>query len=98
MGTIPDADIYKSSLDHARQLSTLRFAILTVFMTVSGALFVAYFSQNIPYPLISVAVAGLWLAVVFLGCEIALSFTMARQNSVAKEMLGEARQNIFRHR
>ena len=98
MGTVTDADVYKAALDHARQLSTLRFAILTVFMTASGALFGAYFAKDSTFPAIPIIFAGFWLAVVFLACEIALSFTMARQNKVAQEKALGLHPNAFRHR
>lgn len=95
---VSDSDIFKASLDHARQLSALRFAILTVFMTANAALFNAYFTTSINYPPTLVAFAGFWLAIVFLGCEIALSFTMAAENSVAREKAGAHHRNAFRHR
>jgi hypothetical protein len=99
MATVTEIDIYKAALDHSRQLSTLRFAILTVFMTVNGALFTAYYSTTVRYPLGLIAFAGFWLALVFLTCELALSFTMAMQNAVAREQVDETlRQKVFRHR
>ncbi len=98
MSTVTDSDVYKAALDHSRQLSALRFAILTVFMTATGALFNAYFTPTVHYPLRVVSFAGFWLAIVFLVCEIVLSFTMAKQNSVAEAKAGEKYKDAFLHR
>lgn len=104
--SIKPVDLYKSALDHARQLSTLRFAILTVFITSNAALFSAYYttvsstSSAMKYPSLPICVAGCWLAVVFLICEISLSFTMACQNNVAKKIIQNNPFNelLFKHR
>lgn len=98
MSNVTDVDVFKAALDHARQLSALRFAILTVFMTAMGALGAAYFSTLVHYPSRAVAIAGTWLSVVFLGCEISLSFTMAKQHAVAMTMAGTAYKDHFRRR
>ena len=64
-------------------------------MTASAVLFRAYFSPE--YSDAPVQYAGLWLSFVFLVCEIVLSYTMARQHKVAREIAGEDRK-IFQHR
>lgn len=93
-----DADIYKESLQSARQLSTLRFAILTVFMTATGALLGAYYSQGNIYPRGPVALGGLWLSVVFLAIELVLSFNMACLNAAAKKRIQSGQEDSFAHR
>jgi hypothetical protein len=101
MGSVTDIDIFKAALDHVRQLSTLRFAILTVFMTATGALFSAYFlslpdNHSVHYPLAGVALAGLWLSITFAVFEINLSFTMACQHNVARTKANDP--SSFPHR
>lgn len=98
MAKVTNADVYKAALEHVRQLSVLRFAILTVFMTASGALFNAYYTPARGIPLGPTAFLGFWLALVFLVCEITLSFTMSRQNKVAREMAGQTYKTKFTHR
>ena len=93
-----NADVYKESLQTARNLSALRFVILTVFMTATGALVNAYFSKEPEFPHAWILFAGCWLAAVFLVIEIVLSFTMARLNKTASIKAGESHTDAFSHR
>ena len=98
MSVPTNADVYKEALQSARHLSALRFAILTVFMTATGALVNAYFSGVSSLPSAWVLFGGLWLAIVFLVIEIVLSFTMACHNKTAKIKAGDSHNDAFSHR
>ncbi len=93
-----NADVYKESLQSARHLSALRFAILTVFMTATGALVNTYYSNIIGLSRLWILFAGLWLAIVFVIIEIVLSFTMSRHNKTAKNKAGDSHKDSFIHR
>jgi hypothetical protein len=67
-------------------------------MTASGALFTAYFLSHANYPTAVIGFAGLWLSFVFVVCEVVLSFTMACQNKVAREKVGNSHKEAFKHR
>lgn len=92
------ADVFKELLQNARTGSVLRFTMLTVFLTVTGALVTAYSAAQPYFQVSVVALAGLLLSAAFLTLEIVLSYNLASLNEKARALAHPLHGDIFPHR
>jgi hypothetical protein len=99
-GEVGKSDVYGEIMQCIRHYSTLRFAMLTVFLTTFGALVTAYggalplFGKSNPV----IALAGLVLSLMF-GCfEATLSYNLHTQWAAAKVLAEGVVPRAFAHR
>ncbi|MFV0662073.1 hypothetical protein [Denitromonas sp.] len=91
-----DTAVFQELMSHARTGSTLRFSMLTVFLTATAALLAGFASQSYPRGLI--AAGGLALSVAFLVLEIVLSLNLAALNETARKLARPRHGDIMSHR
>lgn len=80
MADITDKEIFRELLANIRHYSTLRFAMLTVFVAINGGLFAVYFDCNFasanPAALKLFKAAGIILSLIFFTFERALDHNL----------------------
>ncbi|KAA3654334.1 MAG: hypothetical protein DWQ11_04920 [Proteobacteria bacterium] len=91
-----DTTVFQELMSHARTGSTLRFSMLTVFLTATAALLAGFASQSYPRGLI--AAGGLALSVAFLVLEMVLSLNLAALNETARKLARARHGDIMTHR
>lgn len=75
-------DKYQETMANIRHYSNLRFAMLTVFVAITGGLLAAHYSDSIKvsttlFGMNLIRVAGIWISIVFLTFELALNVYLA---------------------
>lgn len=73
---------YQEAMANIRHYSNLRFAMLTVFVAITGGLLTASYSESIKvgttiFGINIIRAAGIWISVVFLVFEVALNIYLA---------------------
>jgi hypothetical protein len=73
---------YQEAMANIRHYSNLRFAMLTVFVAITGGLLTASYSDSIRVDTMIlgmniIRVTGIWISVVFLIFEVALDIYLA---------------------
>lgn len=73
---------YQEAMANIRHYSNLRFAMLTVFVAITGGLLAANYSDSfkvdtVIFGMNIIRVAGIWISIVFFIFEVALNFYLA---------------------
>lgn len=73
---------YQETMANIRHYSNLRFAMLTVFVAITGGLLAAHYSESITvdstvFGMNIIRVAGIWISIVFFIFEVALNIYLA---------------------
>lgn len=101
MSTITDQDNFHELTNHMRHYSNLRFAIMTVFLAVHGAIFSKYldpaFVKSNPGDLIYLQLLGLFISIIFFIFEFNLNNNLSKfGNSIAQ--LADVNSAFISHR
>lgn len=97
-GSVTQQDVYREIMQSVRHYSVLRFTMIPIFLTASGAFITAYGANE---PLISprlIALAGIQLSIIFVLFEIALSANLALLWRAAAALVGKRFKPAFAHR
>lgn len=73
---------YQETMANIRHYSNLRFAMLTVFVAITGGLLAANYSESFKvdtavFGMNIIRVAGIWISIVFFIFEVALNVYLA---------------------
>ncbi len=89
--------VFQELMAHARTGSTLRFTMLTVYLTATAALLTGFGSSEAEARRL-IAAGGLALTAVFLTLEVVLSFNLAALNETARRLARPRHGDIMAHR
>jgi hypothetical protein len=97
---VTKSDIYSELRSDIRHFGNLRFAMLTVYMTATASLVIAYYYQSdkVEIPRTFIVYGGFWLTVVFGALEAFLSFYLHSLNKAVKVILGNSYPYLSAHR
>jgi len=102
MADVSKADVYGEIMQSTRHYSSLRFVMMPVYITVTGALAVAAHTVQFAAGTAPIKAwfwaAGLLTSVVFLLFEIALSYNLSCLWRAAAALAGDVVPGAFAHR
>jgi hypothetical protein len=100
--TLSKSDIYSELKSDLRHFGNLRFAMLTVYMTATASLLLAYYyvpsSNKITIPKHFIVYGGLWVTFAFGFLEAFLNHYLHSLNKSVKLILGSEYPYLHTHR